>query len=162
LAAALGIRGANRALEKALGWFDSVTDKNGVVGYQARGDVPASTFALTAAALAGRLLAKAPPKKSIQERQTALVSHGLVKMNEGKEQLDYYFLHFGALAACLSNARMWEKWCGLMNEVLKKACSRLPSVCIFESPGRWTAYGGRLYNTAMALLAVQSCYRYPS
>jgi len=75
---------------------------------------------------------------------------------------DFYYWHFGTLAMVQSGGEVWQTWNKYLKETLVKAqtTNTTPETGSWAPVDRWNFYGGKLYTTSMAILTLQSYYRY--
>jgi hypothetical protein len=147
-----------RAVDGAAGWFRHVTHGTGAVGYRSPGSYKTGPHSLTAVSLYCRgLFAKnvTPRSGEIASKQIRIVASHAPTL--GKKP-DFYFWYYGAHGLRHTDR---EAYLGF-NRPLVKVLEALQ-----EKDGgfpRRSAYGdsgGRVYSTAMALLALEAPYRYP-
>ncbi len=168
----LGLKEIALALRRADAWLLCITNQRGEVGYSAINHFPngpqtLTAMSLTASYLMGRggsdpvtaagtdaLLATIPPDTAFQDRMA----------------LDLCHLWFGSLALLRTQGNgknSWAPW----NSKVKKALVALQqaaqdagtegSAGSWGIVDRWSSFGGSIYTTSLAVLTLQSYYRYP-
>jgi hypothetical protein len=147
-----------KALERAARWFRSVTLGSGAVGYRKAGEYKTGPHSLTAISLYCRGLfheAVAPPGEEILEKQRALVAS---RAPSAGESPDFYFWYYAAFGLVHTGDDGPPPFLATMADVLgglQEADGGFPR------RSQYGSRGGRIYTTAMALLALEVPYRYP-
>ncbi len=177
LALGLGMKEIAVALRRTDAWLLCITNQRGEVGYSAINHFPngpqtLTAMSLTASYLMGRggsdpvtaagteaLLATIPPDAAFRERMS----------------LDLCHLWFGSLALLRTQGdskNCWEPWNGKVRKALV-ALQQTAQDAESEKTGlvsvggswtlidRWSSFGGSVYTTSLAILTLQSYYRYP-
>ena len=158
----------------ALAWYDEVTDPNtGRCGYTEIG-APSSrvvrvndlypadeTETLTAAALFGRyLLGQRPDDTAILERHAELMLRALPVWDSDGLTVDHYYWFYGSHAAYQHGGREWALWKKALEPALLYSQSKDGHRTGSWDPiGPWGWAGGRIYSTAMAVLALSCEWR---
>lgn len=158
------------ALDGALIWLDEVTDaRTGRVGYSARGghsartpanqDFPAdSGEAMTAAGMYSHLLISAEfEKEDLAGQQAALMLKKLPEWEPEGLGMDLYYWHWGSRALARSDGREGRAW----RKALERAASdgqeeKGDEKGSWAPEGPWGHAGGRVYATAMMVLALEA------
>jgi hypothetical protein len=160
----------------ALAYVDSMTEaSSGRVGYQTRGSGPARTEemtkrfpteqseAMTAAALVVRLLL--PPEVPRRSDEPALIARGFglldkmpVKWSPGEGSIDFYHWHYASLAMSLRGGDPAKAYDRNLVAVLAQHQRTDGTPCdvqgSWDAADPWAPEGGRIYSTAMAVLAL--------
>jgi hypothetical protein len=173
------VKGAPRAFEDAragaLTLFDALTDPaTGRTGYAEVGELSARTPAnehfdrelgetMTAAALASRLLLGQEPGREkglsrLLEQQAELLIRRTPRWSADGQGNDLYYWYYGsqALSALRKHdAKRWTAWNRALTEALLGAQTRDGHAAGSWAPDCvWGYVGGRVYSTAMAVLAL--------
>lgn len=138
-------------IRKGLAWLDRVTDERGRVGYTRPGQFPHGHATLTAAAALCRL-------RSASERPSAAAPQTLEALRDAlgeHPEVDYYrFFFLLRVLADSGNARGSE-WAHRLRETLLTCQERSgPAAGSCAPLDPWSRAGGRVYATAMAVLAI--------
>ncbi len=151
---AVGFRGALR-------WFQRVTQPGYYrVGYQAPYDFGSRGLRLTAVGMVGRLfLGVSPLHPRLRVAGHLLLSHLPAK---GRE--DFYYWYYGTLAMFQLGGEFWKKWNHALVPVLlsdQETSNRFsPLYGSWPPDGAYGRTGGRIYQTALAVLMLTTYYRY--
>lgn len=173
----LGMKEIAVALRRADAWLLCITNQHGEVGYSAINHFPNGHQTLTAMGLmAGYLMGRGGSDPVTAARIAALLT--TIPPDAAFKDpmaLDLCHLWFGSLALVRtqeSNGSRWEPW----NERVKKALVALQQRgengesarggrgCAggnWALIDRWSSFGGSVYTTSLAVLTLQSYYRYP-
>jgi hypothetical protein len=163
--------------EGARAWLDKVTDPDtGRTGYTNRDNGPArpkelmtafpaeKSESLTAMAVLARLECGAAVDDPRVAKGVALCLRRPPRWDESDGSIDFYYWYAGTMSVFQVGGEPWKKW----NEAMKRA--------LLDSQRRETAYdlagswdpvdpwgvdGGRVYSTALAILTLETYYRYP-
>ncbi|MBI4834338.1 MAG: terpene cyclase/mutase family protein [Planctomycetes bacterium] len=164
LAQTLDIGNTSSALKRASQWLASVTNEDGYVGYRKTNNYPNGPYALTAAGMFSQLFIGWDKNDDLIEKQSKILATQLPKMHPVTQAIDndYYYWYFGTLAMCKKGGKEWQNWNKHLKETLVKAqeTNNTAGAGSWAPEDRWSAYGGRLYTTAMAILTLQTYYRY--
>jgi prenyltransferase beta subunit len=164
LAQTLDIGDVTSSLKRASQWLASVTNEDGYVGYRKTNNYPNGPFALTAAGMFSQLFIGWDKSDVLIEKQSKILTAQLPKMHPGSQSIDndYYYWYFGTLAMHKKGGKEWQNWNKHLKETLVKAqeTDKTAGAGSWAPEDRWSAYGGRLYTTAMAILTLQTYYRY--
>jgi hypothetical protein len=151
-AKALGWTNAHEPLKRAYAWLAATVGQDGRVGYRRPDDFPFGHEALTAGALLCALSDRAARAQMPVERMLNVVSAPMPAPNQPP---DYYSAYFLARALSMSAEpvarRQAERWRRKLAETITLTGTDRGSC---EPRDRWSAAGGRLYATAMTLLAM--------
>lgn len=146
LAESAGIESARAPLAAATAYLDGLTGADGRTGLREPGVYPNGWVTPTAAALFARRWTGLD-RDQAEQRSEAVA--------EAMPDDDYVALQFGALATLGSPA--WNA----ANKALKDALLPRQNADGSFQGDKWTGYGGSVYATAMATLALETYYRYP-
>ena len=140
-----------RVIEKGMAWLGKVVDADGYVGYSRPGDFPYGSETLTAA---GALCFLTDKGRSASSSRLAQVVRALKNTARRKTDVDYYRLYFVTHALRAAGNDDPELIAGLCSALV--ACQEQTGVHAgsFEAKDRWSSAGGRVYATAMAVLAL--------
>ncbi|MFA5794597.1 MAG: zf-HC2 domain-containing protein [Candidatus Brocadiia bacterium] len=158
LAQLAGITGAKESLAKTWNWWLYVTDEKGYAGYDAPKYYPNGPYALTAAAMFCRIFANQSADELSQEQAKLIVSNIPVSKNTPLES-DVNYWQWASLALFVNGGQNGNKWNLAAKEFLI-ASQNKESGC-WPLTDRWSVFGGQIYGTAMSILTLQTCYRYP-
>ena len=150
-ASAMGYREVQPSLEKGLAWLNSVVDTKGRIGYSRPSDFPYGHETLTAAGAFCFLSDKssAPPSPHLPRILQALrdaASH--------QSGVDYYRLYFMTQALAAAGGADTDLAMKLRNALILCQSHTGDQPGSFETTDRWSSAGGRVYATAMAVLAL--------
>ncbi len=151
---AVGFRGALR-------WFRRVTQPGYYrVGYQAPYDFGSRGLRLTAVGMVGRIfLGVSPLHPRLRVAGRLLLSHLPAR---GRE--DFYYWYYETLAMFQLGGEFWKKWNHALVPVLladQETSNRLsPLFGSWPPDGAYGRTGGRIYQTALAVLMLTTYYRY--
>jgi predicted Ser/Thr protein kinase len=169
-----GLKVDTESFRGALTWIDEATDTDtGRVGYDAVG-TPSSRVtrindhfneqrgeAMTAVGLGCRfLLGQDPRTAPIMRKHADLLSAELPFWSadpRDKEGADFYYWYYGSFAMHKIGGEPWKRWSAALTEALvssqRKDGDEKGSWDASVDP--WEYAGGRIYTTALALLALQ-------
>ncbi len=148
-----------RALSKAAKWFRGVTMTTGEVGYRGRGRYKTGPCSMTALSLYCRglfLEEIGPGSPEVVARQVEIVS---TRMPEAGRLPDYYFWYYGAFALRHTPRAPFRDFYSRLVDVLAGLQKEDGS---FSAASLYGEYGGTIYTTAMALMALEAPFRYPA
>jgi squalene cyclase len=145
IADAAGIESARSPLAGAAAYLDALTGEDGRTGLRESGAHPNGWETPTAAALFARRWTGLGPEAAA--RRAALLAT--------PDAQDLAGAAFGALASL--GTPSWDAW----NASLKAALLPRQNADGSFQGDRLAGYGGSVYATAMAALALQACHRYP-
>jgi len=156
-------------------FLDQVSSPDGRHGYTKRGERSSrnpgdhgSRFpvakgeALTAAGLFCRyFIGQDPKEKPVMKAAAKLVSSKPPRWDTKAGTIDHYYWYYGTYAMFQVGGSHWRKWSTNLREAL------LPNQQVegnlagsWDPVGVWGEQGGRVYSTAMSLLALEGYYRY--
>lgn len=159
---------------EAIGWLDSVTNyENGHTGYtelnqgSARKPGDHGTrwpikhgHALTASGLHARLMAGLSPRNQLAIRAADLLTERLPKWGDGS--IDFYYWLQGSISmeqlAGTPQHKEWRK--ALHAALVPNQCTKGSARGSWDAIGPWCEEGGRVYATAVSVLALSSDYRF--
>ena len=151
-AEAAGGHDVRPCIEKGLAWIGKMMAAEGRVGYTRPGDFPNGHLTLTAAATVCLLQ---DPKADARSEQLSRVIRALC-LDAGQETgVDYYRYYFLAQALRAAKSDVTGPVVSRLQESLLACQTRdgaAAGSCTATDP--WTAAGGRVYATAMAVLAM--------
>jgi hypothetical protein len=166
-----GLPVETEAIRGALAWFDQVTDPEwGRAGYTARGNGPARpqehmdrfpadrSESLTAAALAARFGLGEAPTDLVLSKGVDLCMKILPKWAPAEGRIDYYYWYLGTQALHRVGGSRWTTWQEALEQALLPNQARDRRECRFgswDAADPWKDVGGRVYSTAMNLLALE-------
>ena len=174
-AARAGIACDPSLVEDALGWLDKVSDPaSGRVGYSSRGEASSRVIgvndhfpgelaeAMTAVGLSSRfLLGQRPERDAIMAKHADLLLRRLPAWEPEASAGDMVYLYHGTLAMRLFGGRPWRAWNEALRQTLLPTQRDDPGLAgSWDADGPWGFAGGRLYATALAILSLESSYRY--
>ena len=94
-------------------------------------------------------------QRSVEQVKEA--SDYIAKQLPSTSRPDLYYWYYGSLSLRQVGGPAWEVWSGAMKQVLPKL--QLPDGS-WTADTKWGGYGGKVYSTAMAVLCLESFYRY--
>ena len=169
-----GLKVNERALGIASGYIDVMTDPtSGRCGYTKRGEgsaraaggharmfPPNKGEALTAAALFCQFrMGRQPASHEIMRVSADLVL--ATPPVARKDSIDHYYWYYGSQAMYQMGDKHWAKWSAALQDALVKTQRQDDNFKGSWDPKCvWGHEGGRVYATAMALLALSSSHRY--
>lgn len=169
-AALAGIDAPEETLAKAAGFLEALTSPTSArTGYEKRPgrarDIPHPTLGATAIALATRMALGQKTSSSIARRQAAILLKNLPEWKATWSSRPprnvihvYYYWYHGTVGMRGIGGRLWKTW----NEATTRALIAGQEKDGGWPPiGRWASDGGRVFATAIAILTLESTYRYP-
>ncbi len=166
----VGIEFPKDVYEKALAFLGAVSRDDGAVGYETSGGPGANwrtTPALTAVGLNALLFMDVEQADARVQKALAIVLGTLPRMprqkgNAWDPHADIYFWYHGSLALSRLGGPEWAAWNATAKPILlalqEKAGELRGSWRLAGDP--WRDYGGRVYFTALAIMALEVYYRY--
>lgn len=169
----IGLATDDKALATTAAFLDAVTDDNGRAGYTKAGEgssrnvgkqvrFPADrTEALTAAAMWCRGgLGKSQTPKFDGAAELLLKLPPEWQPGAGKVDFCYWFFGAEAMRRCVPGRR--DLWMAPLTKALVDGqCTKGPALGSWDTVDPWSDDGGRIYTTAMAVLALQCLYAPP-
>ena len=166
-----GLKVPDTAFTAAASYIDSLTDpETGFSGYdrRAQGEILSPTFlGSTAMSLACKAMLgqKAGATVCRLQRDVLLREENLpVYKSEWRrvsgtysERNIYYYFYHGTVGMQTNEGSPWHTWYGAVSKTLLKVQMGDGS---WQPIGKWAVDGGRVYTTAMAVLALQTPYRF--
>jgi hypothetical protein len=151
-AEAMGRTDVRPSIEKGMTWLDRVVDPDGTIGYNRPLNFPYGHETLTAA---GALCFLTDKGRSVPTPHLVQVMKTLRNAARQKADVDYYRLYFITRALQAAGGEDPELITGLREALV--ACQTQNGVLAgsFEASDRWGSAGGRVYATAMAVLALK-------
>jgi hypothetical protein len=148
-AEAMGRKDVRPSIEKGMRWLDNMVGPDGTIGYSRPQDFPYGNETLTAAGALCFLT-----DKSSSSPRLVHVMQALRSAAQQKTDVDYYRLYFITHALQAAGGKDPELIAGLREALV--ACQTQSGVHAgsFEANDRWGSAGGRVYATAMAVLAL--------
>ena len=160
------------AFEGTAAWMKKMTDPTfGRAGYQQRGAGNArpaelvdrfpteKSEAMTAAAAWFRLATAGGSSLTSKSLNLLL---GMAPNADDLGAIDFYYWHYGSLAMSLAPASLSAKWFRRLDAALGTLAIRDGTGISWKSTDPWTADGGFVYSTAMAVLSIEARWRYLS
>ncbi len=147
----MGQYGMQPSIEKGLAWLDSAVDEKGRVGYAHANDFPYGYETLTAAGAVCFL------NNKYRRTSSARLPRILEALRDAARQtsdVDYYRLYFMTQALSASGGSDTELAAKLRDSLRLCQAGTGEHVGSFETQDRWSSAGGRVYATAMAVLAL--------
>ncbi|MHC5056398.1 MAG: prenyltransferase/squalene oxidase repeat-containing protein [Planctomycetota bacterium] len=169
-AALAGVDDPGEARAKAAKFVDALTSRTTAeTGYEKRPDpsesIPHPTLGPTAMALAARVALGEKPSSAIVRRQAAILLKNLPQWKtEWRSQPPknaihlYYYWYHGTVGMRGVGGGQWKTWYEAATQTLLAGQEKDGA---WPPIGRWAADGGRVFTTAMAVLTLESTYRYP-
>jgi len=164
----VGIEFDDEVLKRARDFLISITREDGAIGYDNRKDQWRTNAALTAAGLNAHLFAGAEPDDEWVQKAVGVLLRNLpvLPRRAGEKRWNpparIYLWYHGSLALNRLGGFEWRVW----NSRTKPLIIKLQSAR-GEAAGRWDTYsdrwgshGGRIYFTALCILALEVYYRY--
>lgn len=163
-----GLRVKKNSIQRALRWFDSVTDENGRTHYRKLGDRNSLGVspALTAVALLCRLFAGAKPEDpAVQRAVQQILSFPPFWSdkpdNKTLPRMDAYYWYYATLALYMVGGEAWKKWNPQIRDLLvskqrRKGCE----AGSWDPVTLWSHLAGRMYITTISILMLEVYYRY--
>ena len=171
-----GLRIHSDALEMAGVWIQQVTSRQGRAGYSKRGEPPqresrelaeqfppAASESLTAIALASVLqLGSVSVESSLVQRRADLLLAKLPAWRAPPDSgNDLYYWFFASQALRAVGGKPWQQWqAALQSALLGAQRTDGGAAGSWDPVCAWGSIGGRVYSTALAILALQSEYRF--
>ncbi|MFH1227117.1 MAG: prenyltransferase/squalene oxidase repeat-containing protein [Planctomycetota bacterium] len=159
LAQLADIPAAGKSLAKTWDWWLYVTDEDGYVGYDAPKYYPNGPNTLTAAAMFCRLFANQSADE-LTQRQLKLIASNIPVAGNASMESDVNYWQWASLSLFLNGGQDGNTWNLAAKELLiasqNKESGSWPLI------DRWGGFGGQVYATAMSVLTLQTCYRYPA
>lgn len=171
-----GFRVEDTAFQYGLQFARDMTDSNGRAGYHEKGGLSARlseeiaarfpwdrTESMTAAGLLVRSLAVPGTEDPARQASLSLLAkRPPVWRNDGKGSgRDFYYWALGAQAVASLGPNEWKRtWSRALTAVVKEQRTDGAFAGSFDPVGAWCEKGGRVYATAMLLLALQAPTRY--
>ncbi len=160
---------AGEGVREALAWIDSVTDKDGAVGYTAKGqgnviDMTRKNHKAhplnTALALAAKTAWGVPKDDPLVKGGIALLLKDLPSW-ETDEDTDFWYWFVGGWA--LRNAegndgKNWGEWRKAAQGALVAKQNSASGLCLkgsWDPADKWSGQGGRIYATALDVLVLE-------
>ena len=151
-----GLHIPSEVFRRAKAFLESVSSgrAGGLAAYRA---VERPTPAMTAEALVCRFFLGATPEDApVQE-----AVEYLLRELPGKDPPNFYYWYYGTIAMFQAGGEAWQRWNQALRQTLVTMQRRdqpwegsWDPVCI------WGGYGGRVYATALAILCLETYYRY--
>lgn len=164
IARTLKLPGVQEALNHSSRWLASITNEKGIVGYQQLNHWPNGYYATTAAGMFAQLFIGCDKELPLIKKQEKILANYQPKMHStgGELDNDFYYWYFGTLAMVQEGGEQWNDWNKNLKQALVKnqKAGKTSEAGSWEPIDRWSFYGGRLYTTSMAILTLQSYYRY--
>jgi len=164
----VGIEFPKEAYDNAITFLAAVTRENGAIGYDTGGTGAwRTTPALTAVGLNALLFMDVEPADPRVQKALAILLAALPRMprpqgDAWNPHADIYFWYHGSLALSRLGGQEWAAWNARVKEILLalqdtegdlKGSWRLAG-------DPWGGHAGRVYFTALAIMALEVYYRY--
>ena len=165
-----GISAPDRTRTKAASFIAALTSRaTAETGYEKRPDpsetVPHPTLGATAMALASRAALGEKMSSSIVRRQAAILMRNLPEWRPAWRTSPprnaihlYYYWYHGTVGMRGVGGGQWKIWYKAVTRTLIAGQEKDGS---WPRIGVWAADGGRVFTTALAVLTLESTYRYP-
>ncbi|MHC4860718.1 MAG: prenyltransferase/squalene oxidase repeat-containing protein [Planctomycetota bacterium] len=171
-----GLRVDPAGFDGARAWIDKATEPEfGRVGYTARDTgterpeslalrfPPERSEALTAIGVFSRVrLGEDARKSELIQKGAEILTRRLPSWDEALGTVDMYYWFWGSHATFQVGGDAWKRWNAALKEVLvdrqRKDGDEKGS---WDPVGAWGAEGGRVYSTALCVLALEVYYRHP-
>ncbi|HMP80935.1 MAG TPA: terpene cyclase/mutase family protein, partial [Pirellulaceae bacterium] len=115
------------------------------------------TPSMTAEALVCRFLLERAPHPPLIEEATDYLQRFLPSIND----INFYYWYYGTLALRMSGGEVWRAWNERMvTALLARQTIVGPASGSWPADGIWSGYGGQVFSTALAVLCLESYYRY--
>ena len=173
-----GLQYAHTGYDGAIAWLDSVTDEDGLIGYNGKGKIDVVVKgknelwgphnSMTAVGLLCRIFIDKEKSPKLEKHAQQIVKD-LPKWEEpaNNKPIDFYYWYYGTLALFQydgPDGKYWKMW----NESMKNALCQHQKIrkdgCEDGSwdptLDRWGFAGGRVYATAINVLTLEVYYRY--
>ena len=144
---AMGHADVRPSIEKGLAWLNGVVDADGRVGYSRTNDFPYGHETLTAA---GALCFLSDKSGAAPSPHLPRILQALRDAAHRQSDVDYYRLYFMTQALAAAGGTDTDL-AAKLREALVVCQADAGS---FEAQDRWSSAGGRVYATAMAVLAL--------
>ncbi len=151
-----GLQIPSEVFRRAEAFLESVSSgrAGGLAAYRA---VERATPAMTAEALVCRFfLGAAPEDAPVQE-----AVEYLLRALPGKDPPNFYYWYYGTIAMFQVGGEAWQRWNQALRQTLVTMQRRdQPWEGSWDPVCVWGGYGGRVYTTALAILCLETYYRY--
>lgn len=165
----VGIPFPNEVYEKAVAFLREITREDGAVGYEIGGAGGGwrTTSALTAVGMNALLFMGAEAADPRVQKALTIILAALPKAprpqgNGWNPRADIYFWYHGSLALSRLGGQEWAVWNARVKEILLALQDRegdlKGSWRLAGDP--WGEHAGRIYFTALAIMALEVYYRY--
>jgi len=170
-----GLEVPDEAFRGAVAWLDRVTDpETGRAGYTARGNGPCrpvekmdafpsnASESLTAIAVLSRIFCGAPAGDPMVRKGADVCLAVLPRHDENAGTVDFTYWHFGTLAMFQVGGDAWAAWQEPMKSALAGSQRKEEGHArgSWDPKDPWAGEGGRVYSTALAVLCLETYYRY--
>lgn len=159
-----GISVGDGCLDRCVEFFKTceVGDR-GRTGYQGGGQITEATTGV--GMLAHAFIKGTPDSQLIQDAAPYLADMASNRWGSGGGQPDYYLWYNCTLAMFQAGGDPWKKWNDAVRETIIRLQKNDPNSCergSWDPNDQWGGQGGRIYSTALAVLALEVYYRYNS
>ena len=148
-----GLTVPNDTINKATRFLDSVqTDSGARYGYTSPGEGPSTT----SVGLLSRMYLG-------WKHDNPALKRGVEWLSErGSSKTDYYYNYYATQVMFHYRGPLWEKWnASMRDQLVTTQYSEGHEVGSWYHEGPWSSRGGRLYDTALSLLILETYYRHP-
>lgn len=139
------------SLEKGMAWLNGVVDADGRVGYARASDFPYGHETLTAA---GALCFLSDKNRAAPSPHLPRILQALRDAAHRQSDVDYYRLYFMTQALAAAGGTDTDLAAKLREALVLCQAGTGGQTGSFETQDRWSSAGGRVYATAMAVLAL--------
>lgn len=148
---AMGRDEVRPSIEKGMAWLNGVVDTNGCVGYSRANDFPYGHETLTAA---GALCFLSDKNSNVTSPHLPRILQALRAAAYRQSDVDYYRLYFMTQALVAAGGSDTDLATRLRDALVVCQADIGDQPGSFETQDRWSSAGGRVYATAMAVLAL--------
>ncbi len=163
-----GLVVSDKPFAGARNWMNNVTDESGKVGYTQRGNGPARpaevmdkfpadrSESLTAAGVLIRTMLGESHSDEV-EKGVDLCLKVLPRWDPKSGSIDMYYWYYGSMAMHQAAGKSWKTWKSALETALHE--SQRGEGCAkgsWDPVGPWGNDGGRVYSTALCLLALET------
>jgi hypothetical protein len=166
-ARAAGLEVDQALFHGAINWFDRATNTAGKCGYMRPGDNGSvirdvnDRFAklptMTAVAIISRIFCRQSRKDPKVVKGVDILMMNLPVWNKPKnDKVDMYYWYYGSYAMFQYGGSRYKDWAAALKEALLE--NQRKGGCAdgsWDPVGKWGMVGGRVYSTAMGVLALQ-------
>ena len=151
-----GVKTPEITKQRSLRFLETVSSgrHGGLASYRAK-ERPSRT--MTAEALLCHYLLADSPRQETCEEAAAFISQELPTSGAA----NVYYWYYGTLALRFSGNSAWQRWNeGLQQQLLESQRGDAKLAGSWDPDKLWGGYGGRVYQTSLSALCLESYYRY--